>query len=46
MDTSDLFTGEATDHTIQQYFSSTVSVPNYGEGRILIGADGLPVVLL
>ena len=46
METSDLFSGTPCDNSIQQYFSQKISHPTYGEGRVLIGSDGLPVVLI
>ena len=46
MDTSDLFQGTPVDNSLQQYFSHEVYHPAYGEGRVLIGSDGLPVVLI
>ena len=46
IDTSDLFKGTAVDNSLQQYFSHKVYHPTYGEGRVLIGSDGLPVVLI
>ena len=46
VDSSDLFQGKVFDNSLQQYFSQKINHPGYGEGRILIGADGLPVVLI
>ena len=46
MDTSDLFQGNPVDNSLQQYFCHKISNPKYGEGRVLIGADGLPAVLI
>ena len=46
VDTSELFSGTPVDNSLQQYFSKKVSHPTYGEGRVLIGSDGLPVVLI
>ena len=46
MDTSELFHGTPTDNSFKQYFLKKTYHPSYGEGRILIGADGLPVVLI
>ena len=46
METSDLFGGQPIDNSLQHYFSKKVSHPEFGEGRVLFGADGLPAVLL
>ena len=46
VDSSDLFQGKVFDNSLQQYFSKKINHPGYGEGRVLIGADGLPVVLI
>ena len=46
IDSSDLFHGTPIDNSLQQYFSQTIIHPTYGEGRVLIGSDGLPVVLI
>ena len=46
MDISDLFSGTPSDNSLQQYFSHKISHPTYGEGRVLIGSDGLPAVLI
>ena len=45
-ETSDLFHGNPVDNSLQQYFGHKISHPKYGEGRVLIGADGLPAVLI
>ena len=46
LETSPLFQGKAVDNSIQQYFTKTVYHPTLGEGRVLMGSDGLPVVLI
>ena len=47
METSELFDGTPVDASVQQHFlQGGVSHPIYGEGRVLIGKDGLPAVLL
>ena len=46
MDSSDLFHGHPVDNSLQQYFSKSITHPTHGEGRVLIGSDGLPVVLI
>ena len=46
LETSPLFQGEPMDNSLQQYFTKTVHHPTLGEGRVLIGSDGLPVVLI
>ena len=46
METSDLFGDSPVDNSIQQHFSSKISHPQFGEGRVLFDTDGLPEVLL
>ena len=46
MDSSDLFKGSPIDNSVQQYFVNRIYHPTHGEGRVLIGSDGLPVVLI
>ena len=46
MDTSELFHGTPVDNSLHGYFSQRIDHPLFGEGRVLIGPDGLPVVLL
>ena len=47
IETSDLFNGQPLDASVQNYFvNGGVSHPVCGEGRVLIGPDGLPAVLL
>ena len=47
IETSDLFGGTPVDASIQQYFSNNgISHPTFGEGRVLLGPDGEPAVLL
>ena len=46
METSDLFGVSPVDNSIQQHFSSKISHPQFGEGRVLFDTDGLPEVLL
>ena len=46
IDSSDLFQGEPVDNSIQQYFVHQPLHPTYSDGRVLIGNDGLPTVIL
>ena len=46
MDTSELFQGEPIDNSLHGYFTHKINHPTLGEGRVLIGPDGLPAVLL
>ena len=44
--TSTLFQGQPVDNSIQQYFTKTSYLPTLGEGRVMIGLDGQPAVLI
>ena len=46
MDSSELFQGTAIDNSLNGYFTQNINHPTLGEGRILIGPDGLPAVLI
>jgi len=46
LDSSPVFQGRAYDNSLQTYFVRTVHHPQLGEGQLLIGSDGLPVVLI
>ena len=46
IDTSTLFHGTPIDDSLQQYFAKKVTHPKYGEGRVLLGVNGLHVVLI
>lgn len=47
IETSDLFGGEPIDASIQEYFTNNGKPhPTCGEGRLLLGPDGEPAVLL
>ena len=46
METSDLFDEKAVDTSVKDYFAHGLSHPTYGEGKVLIGPDGQPEVLL
>ena len=41
-----VFQGTPVDNSPITYFRKTVYHPEYGEGRVLIGSDGEPVVLV
>ena len=42
----DLFGAHPVDNFIQQYFIKKVTHPTLGEGRVLIGKDGIPAILI
>ena len=46
MDSSDLFQGTPLDNSLNGYFTQNINHPTLGEGRILTGPDGFPVVLV
>ena len=46
LDNTDLFGGTPRDNSLQQYFVEKVTHPTLGDGRVLIGTDGLPAVLI
>ena len=46
LDNTELFGGDPVDNFIQQYFVKKFSHPILGEGRVLLGKDGLPAVLI
>ena len=41
-----IFQGEPVDNSVMAYFGKKVYHPEYGEGRILVGADGKPILLV
>ena len=46
LDNTELFGGDPVDNSIQQYFVKKFSHPILGEGRVVLGKDGLPAVLI
>ena len=40
------FQGTPADNSIMAYFTKKVYHPEYGDGRVLVGSDGIPIVLL
>ena len=46
LETSNLFHGKPVDNSLQQCFIKKICHPTLGEGRILIGSDGFPAVLI
>ena len=46
MDSSELFQGTPLDNSLNGFFTQNINHPTLGEGRVLIGSDGLPAVLV